>query len=170
MTSLRALREHVRLVAGEAAVEQQPPAIVDDARLAALHAEPLALEPAKERRLLALVASAEDRDAPAVILQGARELFHDRRLARAADGEIADRDDEAGRMMLAEKAMPEEPEPRLHTAAKEPAQPVQKPAEGEGALAVATLENDVDRKLFKRFEPAAHGLILDLRADVVGIA
>ena len=152
------LREHVGLVAGKAAVEQQPRAVVDDAWLAALHAEPLALESAEKRRALCFVAAAEDGHPPPAILQGARKLFHDRRFAGAADGEIADRDDEARGRVLADKPLSVQPKPRLHAAAKEPTQHVEKPAQQGGALAVTTVKNDVGGELLELVQPLAHGL------------
>ena len=121
-------REHVRFVAGEAAIEEKATAIVNGARFSSFKAEPLPLEPPQQGRPLALVAATQNRHPAAMILQGARKHFHHGRFPSAADSQIADGDDEARRMMLAQKAPPIKPQPCLDTASEKPAQPIQKPA------------------------------------------
>jgi hypothetical protein len=46
-----------------------------------------------QRRGFGTVAAREDGDVAPGVAQFARKFFHDRRLARAADGEVADGDD-----------------------------------------------------------------------------
>ena len=59
---------------------------------------------------------------------------------------------------LAEEALAVEKEARLDDAAEEPAQQIEEPPQEERALALATLQNDVDRELLKILQPAAeHG-------------
>ena len=66
-------------------------------------AEPI--EPAALGRFRnALVAAAQNGDAPSARLQRARKFLHHRRLARAAHGQVADADDKAAERALAKDA------------------------------------------------------------------
>src|SRR5215207_4703339 len=75
-------RQHVWLVSRPGRIQQQPPAIMDDARLEL--SKPASPQPANEGQLLALVTSTENRHPPAAILQFASELLHDWGLASSA--------------------------------------------------------------------------------------
>ena len=109
-------REHVRLVAGGFRIEQQRFAIRHDARRRACHREKavLLMKPLRERRRLRAIAAREDRHGAALVLQFAREFFHDRRLARAADGQVADRDHLHAERGVAQDAHVVEKPPHLH--------------------------------------------------------
>ena len=80
---------------------------------------------AKQWRLLRLVSAAQDRHAASAVLQRPREALDHRRLPRAPHRRIADRDHQHTRVTLFEERIPVEPQPRLHSSAKEPREPVQ---------------------------------------------
>ncbi len=158
---------------GLARAEQDVLAVADDARDGLVDAagEP-AVDALEQRRAAALVTTAEDGDAAAVLLQRAREAFDDGRLARAADGEVAHADDHAAERVVAQETLPVEPESRLHDLAENQREDEQKHPQQRRALAVAALQDHVDGELLQTFDPAAHGgrciPVDDPRAPVVG--
>src|SRR5260370_10334450 len=105
----------------------------------------------------ALVTAAQDRDLAATRLQSARELFDDRRLARAADRQVPDADDQTTKRALAEKAFPVEIKPELNETFVNKRERVKNSAQDTCAKAMAPLENDVDSELIQIFKTAAHG-------------
>ena len=128
---------------------------MDNARLATLHSEPLALQPAKERRLLALVSAAQNRDAPAVILQSAREFFHDRRFAGAADRQIADGDDLYPQGGVAENADVVKEAAGLDEDLENFRERQQRNPQHGGPLAAALFKDDFEDEGFNRFGPGS---------------
>ena len=100
-----------------------------------------------------LVTAAQNRDPASAGLQSARNFFDDRRLARSANGQIADADDEATERAFAKDAVPIKKEPQLHNALVDKRETMENAAQKRRAHAVAALENDVDRELFEIFKP-----------------
>ena len=98
-------REHVRLVAGHFGIEQQRFAVGHDARRGLVFAQQNFIEqPLVQRRGFGTVAARKDGHVAPGVAQFAREFFHDRRFARAADGEVADGDDLHAQRLVAEDA------------------------------------------------------------------
>ena len=149
-------RQHVRLVAGHPGVEQHRFPVGDDARLEILlRGEPCG-EPLEEWEFLALVTAAQYGHAPTARLQSAGEAFHHGRFASAADGEVADADDEAPDVVLAENAPAKKKDSRLDQREVDEREAVKQPAQHRGALAVTARKDDIDCKLLEIFKPAAH--------------
>ena len=71
-------------------------------------------EAPEQRQFFAFVAAAQDGDTASACLQGARELFDYGRLAGAADGQVADGNDEAAELAFPQQPLAIEPEPALH--------------------------------------------------------
>ena len=95
-----------------------------------------------------------DGHAPAIILQGSRKFLHHRSLARPADREIADGDNETTRAALAKEPIAVKPEADLDDLAKQTAQCEEEPTQQKRAFPYRRSSNDVDRKLFEVFKPA----------------
>ena len=90
-------------------------------------------------------------------MQSAREFFDDRRLARTADRQVPDADDQTTESALAEKAFPVEIKPDLNEAFVNKRKRVKNSAQNTRAKAMAPLEDDVDSELLQIFKTAAHG-------------
>src|SRR5437667_8944106 len=97
---LQVVREHVRLVTGDPRVEQQGFAIRDNAWRIGVSAKPV--QPTALARH-ALVTAREDGHAPPTCLQGAGKLLNNRSLTCAADGKVADTDDQTTKRSFAEE-------------------------------------------------------------------
>ena len=86
-------REHIGLVARSFGIEEKRFAVRYDTRRCAIFAQQqLVRQALEERRRFRAIAAGKNGHRAALVLQFARELFDDRSLAGAADGEIADRD------------------------------------------------------------------------------
>ena len=98
-------RQHVRFVAGHFGIQQQRFAVGHDARRRLVIAQQNFIEdPVVQRLRFGTVAAREDGDVAPGVAQFPREFFHDRRFARAADGQIADGDDLDAQRFVAEDA------------------------------------------------------------------
>ena len=97
----------------------------------------------RKRRGLALVAAAQDGDLAPAPGQLAREKLDHRRLARAADGQVAHADDEAAQRV--DRAEPRfvPPEPEAHAQPVKAREQEQEEAEGRGAKAPAPFQDHV---------------------------
>jgi len=87
-------------------------------------------------------------DAPAVV-QGTRKFFHDRRLARAAHGEVAHHDDEAAQRLVAQDAVAVEPQAQLHNPAEQVRAQLQERPENRRQRALAAAHDHVDGELLE---------------------
>ena len=97
--------EHVGLVTGGFGVEQQGFAVGNNARRRAVLAEEKFVDQALgQGRGFRAIAAREDRHGAALVAQFAGEFFHDRRLAGAAHGEVANGDDLHAERRVAEDA------------------------------------------------------------------
>ena len=161
--------EHEGFVTSKAGIEEQLFAVMNDAGFFAFEPEPFPLEPAEEWGLAAFVTAAEDGDGTAVVLERAREFFDHGRFSGAADGEVADGDDQAARGMFAEHAFAVEPDPALDNSAEQPGKREKESAEEGSAFAVPAFEDDGDGELLEIFKPAAeHGLV-GVKAEGAGV-
>ena len=157
------VREHVGLVARGQRIEQERLAVGDDARRRGIFPAE-ALPPfARNGTRHALVAATENRDPPAAGPQGPRELFDDRRLAGAADGEIANADDETPEGALAENAVAIKKKAKLHEPFVNEGEPVKQRPEQRRPHAMTPFQNDVDRELLEIFSAVTH------RSEIVGL-
>src|SRR5450432_149270 len=113
---LQVMREHVRLVAGGKGIQQERLPIGNNPRrIGGSPAEPI--EPAALGRFRdALVATAQDGDAPPAGLERPRKFFDDRRLTGATNGQVADANDKTTQSALAENTFPIEKKPQLDNA------------------------------------------------------
>ena len=153
---LQIVREHVGLVAGREGIEQKRFSVGDDRGGAGFFLRRKVPPFSRSAVRDAFVAAAENGDAPPAGPQGAREFFHDRRLPGAADGQIADADDETAERALAKNAMPVKKQPKLHEPLVDERERIEKRAEKRGANAMAALEDNVDRELLEIFSALAH--------------
>jgi hypothetical protein len=80
-------------------------------------------------------------------LERAREFFDDRRLARAADRQVPDADNETTERTLAEKAFPVEIKAELNETFVNKRERVKNSAQNTRTKAMAPLEDDVDSEL-----------------------
>jgi len=154
------VRQHERLVARSPRIEQQGLSIADDARDEdrLLFCE-LVHEAEQQRAGDALVAAAEDGDAPASFLEGSCQELDHRRLARAAHGQVPHADDEAAVGMAAKDAVSVEREPGANDAPVNEGQDPEQATEQIRAPAIPAVENDVDRKGFEPLDQSSHGRI-----------
>src|SRR6266404_8339578 len=104
----------------------------------------------------AFVAAAQDRDLAASRLQRAREFFNDWGLARAADSQIPNADDQTTESALSEKTFPVEIKPELNETFINKRERVENSAQNTRTEAVAALEHDVNPKLLQILKVAAH--------------
>jgi len=95
-------------------------------------------------------------------LQRAREFFDDRGLARAADSQVPNADDQTTERALSEKTFPVEIKAELNETFINKRERVENSAQNTRAEAVAALENDVDPKLLQILKVAAHkGIVIN---------
>ncbi len=153
---LQVLREHVWLVPGEPGIKEHFLAIGNDPGDELLLRPEAVHQALEQRRLFALVAPAEDGDFPPAILKRPGKFLDDGGLPCAADGQVPDGDDETAELTVANNPFPVKPEAQLYDAAVDPRQPAEKPAEDGCPLPAALAEDDLDRKLLKLIQPAAH--------------
>ncbi len=159
-------REHVRFVAGHFGIEQQRFAVGDDARRRLVFAQQdFVQQPTVERRRFGTVAAREDGDVAAGVAQFAREFFHDRRFAGAADGEVADGDDLHAERLVAQDADVVKPAAHLDGDLEQFRTAEQKSARQLRLEIVAFLENDFEDKGFQAFQPR-HGIFRASRVNV----
>ena len=114
----------------------------------------------------AFVAAAENCDPPAARSQGSRKFFDDRRLAGAADGEIADADDETAEGALAQNAMPIKKKAQLHEPLVDEGEHVEQRPQERGPDAMPAFEDDVDRELLEIFSALTHLVNFGLRIAI----
>src|SRR5688572_11318352 len=112
-----------------------------------------------ERRRLALVAAAEDRNLAATVAQRAGEHLDDRGFPRSAHREIADDHHEATQRRVVEDAMPVEPQPKLHKTAEQIRAHLQKTGEHQSGGPFPFPEDYVDAELLKFVELLAEPAI-----------
>ena len=94
-------------------------------------------------------------------MQLAREFFDDRGLARTADSQVPNADDQTTESALSEKTFPVEIKPELNETFINKRESVENSAQNTRAKAVAALENHVDPKLLQIFKVAAHkGIVI----------
>jgi len=142
--------EHEGLVAGEFGIEKEGAAIGNDAgRMAVLDGAKAVEETLRKRDGLAFVAAAEDGDLAAPLGQFAGEELHHRRLAGAADGEVADADDEAAEGVDGTEAAFEPPEAPFDAQAVEAGKHPEEKTEHPGSKAPASFEDDIDGELLE---------------------
>ena len=150
------MREHVGLVTGGYWIEEKKFSIRNDARRIDIFAEH-AIEPVSFCRFRnALVAATQNRDAAAAGLQRAREFLDHRSLAGAADGEIANTDDETTECPFAKNSFSIEIKPQLNNAFVNKRERVENSAQKSGAKSAAAAKHDVDSELLQVFESSAH--------------
>ena len=149
--------KHVRFVAGLFDVEQQRLAVGNNLRgdLVFLKQE-FGGDALPERARCAFVTARKNGDAPAGLLQGACKNFDDRRLAGAADGEIANADDLTAERVIAKNPVPPEPEPALHDDLKNSRQAKQHRAGEARAKIVPAIKDDIENVLLDGFSPLPH--------------
>ena len=142
-------REHVGLVAGLLAVEQHVRAVAHNARRRLVGVREAIPEFFPKRLGLALVAAAEDGDAPAAVAQRPRKFLDHWRLARAAHSQVADNDNEATQRLIVKDALPVKPEPRLRDPAEQPGQRLQERPVNGRPRARAPPVDEIDRVEFE---------------------
>src|SRR5205823_3421110 len=84
-------------------------AVRDDTRRIGIHITQASQQTPLARARHTLVTTTQNRDPAAAALQSASKLLYNRRLARAADGQVADADDKTAERPFANHAL------RLHT-------------------------------------------------------
>src|SRR5450432_1712156 len=98
-----------------------------------------------------LISAAENSHATPAGLQGAREFFHDWRLACSADGKISDTDHETTERALPQDTLSVQEEAQLHNALIDKRERIKDRAENARAEALSAFENHVDRELLQIF-------------------
>ena len=83
-------------------------------------------------------------------------FLDDRRLARSADGQVANADDETAERALPKDPLPIKKQAKLHDPLVNERKRVKNPAQDRGAKSAAPPENDVDGKLLEAFNPVTH--------------
>ena len=147
-------REHVRFVPGGFGIQEQRFSVGDHPRRGAVPAEEKSVDdPFGQRRRLGAVAARENGHGPALVAEFARELFHHRRLAGAADGEIADGDDLHAQRGVAQNADIVQKTARLDGDLKDLGQREERGAKEGGALAATLFKNDFQNEGFNGFSP-----------------
>jgi hypothetical protein len=102
-----------------------------------------------QRRRLALVAAAQDRDFPPAVAQGLRKFLHHGRLARAAHRQIAHHHHQAAERLVMQNPVPVKPPARLHDPAEQPRQRLQKRPVNRRPRVRAPPQNYIDRVEFE---------------------
>jgi hypothetical protein len=145
--------EHEGFVAGLGRVEQDGFSVRDDAGWGRGAAGEKAVgEPGKEGFRDGLVTAAEDGDTAAGFLEGAGEFFDHGGLAGAADGEVADADDEGAHGVTPEDGIVIELGAGSHDAGVDGGEEKKQGLEEGGAASGRAVEDDVRGELLERFE------------------
>jgi hypothetical protein len=105
---------------------------------------------------LALVTAAEDGDASAASLEGAREFFDDGSLAGSANCQISDADNKTAQGALAKESFAVKIEAQLNDPLVNERQGVENRAQNGRAKPTPAAEHHVDTELFEIFERPAH--------------
>ena len=109
---LQIVRQHVRLIAGSARIQQQRFAVGHNAwRIGVSSAQPI--EPASFAGH-AFVTATQNCDPTPTCLQGTSKFFHNRCFAGATHSQVADADDETSKRALAKDSFPVEIKAQLH--------------------------------------------------------
>ena len=82
------------------------------------------------------------------IAEGAREFFHNRRLTRAANGQVANADNQTTKRAFAQNSFPVKVETQLDETVVNERQCIENCAQNGSANAVAAFEHNVDPELF----------------------
>jgi hypothetical protein len=145
--------KHEGLVAGLGGIEQDRFSVRDDAgRGGSAAGEEAIGESGQERLGDGFVAAAEDGDPATGFLEGAGEFFDHGCLARAADGEIADADNEGADGVTAEDGLVIKAGAGAHDAGVDGGEEKKEGLEERGAAAGGAVEDDVRGELLEGFE------------------
>jgi len=152
--------KHEGFVAGLGGVEKDGLAVGNNAgRGGGATGEEAIGESGKERFGNGFVAATENGHATTGFLKGASEFFNDRGFAGAADGEVTDADDEGADGVTAEDGIVIKAGAEAHDPGVDGGEEKENGLEEGGTASGCTIEDDVRRKLFQRFQSfQSHGL------------
>src|SRR5581483_920422 len=151
--------EHVGFVAGGFGIQEEGFAVGDDAwRSAVFTEEELVPEHLGKRRRFGAITAGKDGDGAALALEFAGEFFDDGRLARAAEGDVADGDDLDAEGVVAHEAHLDAKAVKAQAELVNFGEDEEKIANERGGLAAALLKNDFEERRFDGFEPGANFL------------
>jgi hypothetical protein len=147
-------RKHVGLVAGRFGIEEEGATIGNHAGRSGLFPEQEFVEEALgERGRFGAITAGKDGDGAALVFQFASEFFDDRGFSGAADGEIANGDDLNAEGRISQDASVIEKLASLYGDEECPGKAEENAAGDGGSLALALLEDDLEDKGLKFFDP-----------------